>query len=92
MRSAHVPSAPETNGQKQCIKCGTSKPVKDFGIESSKADVLRHICKSCDRARAKRYRDRAKTKAVGKAYRESLRRGRHGRMEGKGLHVRSVLA
>ena len=92
MRTARVPPVPVSAGYKHCFECGTTKPISEFGIESSKPDGLRHICKCCDRARAKRYRATARGKAVGRAYRESLRRGRRARVEGKGLYARSILA
>lgn len=92
MRTARVPPVAVAVGYKYCFECGNTKSISEFGIATSKPDGLRHICKCCDRARAKRYRKTARGKAVGRAYRESLRRGRRSRTEGKGLHVRPVLA
>lgn len=92
MRTSRTPPVAVPAGQKHCFECSTTKPVSKFGIERSKPDGLRHICKSCDRTRAKRYRATARGKAVGKAYRESLKRARRNQTEGMGLHVRSVFA
>jgi hypothetical protein len=92
MRTARVPPVAIAAGHKYCFECNSLKPVSEFGIESAKPDGLRHICKCCDRARAKRYRATPRGKAVGKAYREKLRKVRRGIIESQDHYGRAALA
>lgn len=50
--SGFPPRAPEVA---RCYRCTTAKPVTEFAIDRSKGSGRKSICRSCDRAKAKRY-------------------------------------
>lgn len=40
---------------KHCSACQQSRPLADFNIRRASADGLQNICRSCNRAKARRY-------------------------------------
>jgi hypothetical protein len=40
---------------KVCRKCGVERPQEEFAVDRSKATGHRSHCKSCDRAKSRRY-------------------------------------
>jgi len=40
---------------KHCSACQESRPLADFNIRRASADGLQNICRSCNRAKARRY-------------------------------------
>lgn len=40
---------------KCCSKCGDEQPLEDFTVDKSRPDGTKSWCKSCDRAKSKRY-------------------------------------